>query len=107
MASDEIARPGQRCVSITKGVYNMALDEFFGWYGQEPRPGFTKATVNAWRVTLDERELGSSSIIVRISAAAFAGGSGSRSAGPAKPKHQSAKLPGGGRGFGEHQIEFV
>jgi site-specific recombinase XerD len=53
---------------ITKRVYNMALDEFFGWYGQEPRPGFTKATVNAWRVSLDARELGSSSIIVRMSA---------------------------------------
>jgi site-specific recombinase XerD len=53
---------------ITKRVYNMALDEFFGWYGKEPRPGFTKATVNAWRVTLDERGLGSSSIIVRMSA---------------------------------------
>ncbi len=53
---------------ITKRVYNMALDEFFGWYGQEPRPGFTKATVSAWRVTLEERGLGSSSIIVRMSA---------------------------------------
>jgi site-specific recombinase XerC len=53
---------------ITKRVYNMALDEFFGWYAQEPRPGFTNATVNAWRVTLDERGLGSSSIIVRMSA---------------------------------------
>ena len=53
---------------ITKRVYNMALDEFFGWYAQEPRPGFTKATVNAWRVTLEERGLGSSSIIVRMSA---------------------------------------
>ena len=40
---------------ITKRVYNMALDEFFGWYAQEPRPGFTKATVSAWRVTLEER----------------------------------------------------
>jgi hypothetical protein len=46
----------------------MALDEFFGWYAQEPRPGFTKATVSAWRVTLEERGLGSSSIIVRMSA---------------------------------------
>ena len=36
--------------------------------GLEPRPGFSKATVNAWRVTLDERGLGSSSIIVRMSA---------------------------------------
>jgi site-specific recombinase XerD len=53
---------------ITKRVYNMALDEFFSWYGREPRPGFSKATVNAWRVTLDERGLGSSSIIVRMSA---------------------------------------
>ena len=53
---------------ITKRVYNMALDEFFSWYAQEPRPGFTKATVSAWRVTLEERGLGSSSIIVRMSA---------------------------------------
>jgi integrase/recombinase XerD len=53
---------------ITKRVYNMALDEFFDWYRLEPRPGFTKATVNAWRVTLDERGLGSSSVIVRMSA---------------------------------------
>jgi site-specific recombinase XerD len=53
---------------ITKRVYNMALDEFFAWYEMEPRPGFTKATVSAWRVTLEERCLGSSSIIVRMSA---------------------------------------
>ncbi len=53
---------------ITKRVYSMALDEFFDWYRLEPRPGFNKATVNAWRVTLDERGLGSSSIIVRMSA---------------------------------------
>jgi hypothetical protein len=32
---------------ITKRVYNLGLDEFFAWYGQEPRPGFTKATVAA------------------------------------------------------------
>src|SRR5580704_9638377 len=53
---------------ITKRVYNMALDEFFAWYAQEPRSGFTKATVSAWRVTLEERGLGSSSIIIRMSA---------------------------------------
>ena len=53
---------------ITKRVYNMALDEFFGWYAQEPRPGFSKATVSAWRVSLEARGLGSSSIIVRMSA---------------------------------------
>src|SRR5450755_4228879 len=53
---------------ITKRVYNMALDEFMAWFQQEPRPGFTKATVSAWRVSLEERRLGSSSIIIRMSA---------------------------------------
>jgi hypothetical protein len=37
---------------ITKRVYNMALDEFLGWFQQAPRPGFTKATVSASRVSL-------------------------------------------------------
>ena len=53
---------------ITKRVYNMALDEFMGWFQQAPRPGFTKATVSAWRVSLEDRRLGSSSIITRMSA---------------------------------------
>jgi len=53
---------------ITKRVYNLGLDEFFTWYEQEPRPGFTKATVSAWRVSLEARALGSVSINVRITA---------------------------------------
>src|ERR1039457_3850148 len=53
---------------ITKRVYNMALDEFLGWFQQAPRPGFTKATVSAWLVALEARGLGSSSIIIRMSA---------------------------------------
>src|SRR5713226_6783436 len=53
---------------ITKRVYNMALDEFYNWFQQAPRPGFTKATVSAWRVSLEARGLGSSSIIIRMSA---------------------------------------
>jgi hypothetical protein len=53
---------------ITKRVYNLGLDEFFQWFGLEPRPGFTKATVSAWRVTLEARGLGSISINVRITA---------------------------------------
>src|SRR6202795_1552939 len=53
---------------ITKRVYNMALEEFYGWFQQAPRPGFTKATVSAWRVSLEVRGLGSSSIIIRMSA---------------------------------------
>src|SRR5437016_14075612 len=52
---------------ITKRVYNMALDEFLGWFQQAPRAGFTKATVSAWRVSLEARGLGSSSIIIRMS----------------------------------------
>jgi len=53
---------------ITKRVYNMALDEFLAWFQQAPRPGFTKATVSAWRVSLEARGLGSSSVIIRMSA---------------------------------------
>jgi hypothetical protein len=36
---------------ITRRVYNMALEEFMAWFRLEPRPGFSKATVSAWRVT--------------------------------------------------------
>jgi hypothetical protein len=53
---------------ITKRVYNMALNEFMAWFQHVPRPGFTKATVSAWRASLEERRLGSSSIIIRMSA---------------------------------------
>lgn len=53
---------------ITRRVYNMALDEFVAWFRKALRPGFTKATVSAWRVSLEERGLGSSSIIIRMSA---------------------------------------
>src|SRR5262249_48857780 len=53
---------------ITRRVYNLGLDEFFTWYAQEPRTGFTKATVAAWRVALEARGLGAVSINVRITA---------------------------------------
>src|SRR4029078_5283250 len=53
---------------ITRRVYNLGLDEFFEWYGREPRPGFTKATVSALRVALEARGLGAVSINVRITA---------------------------------------
>jgi site-specific recombinase XerD len=59
---DTVASP------ITRRVYNMALDEFFSWYGSESRPGFTKAVVNDWRASLQARGLGSSSINNRLSA---------------------------------------
>jgi site-specific recombinase XerD len=53
---------------VTRRVYNMALDEFMVWFRLEPRPGFSKATVSAWRASLEARKLGSSSIIIRMSA---------------------------------------
>jgi site-specific recombinase XerD len=54
---------------ITRRVYSMALDEFLAWFRQEPRSGgFCEATVSAWRASLETRGLGSSSIIIRISA---------------------------------------
>src|SRR5712672_1742579 len=54
---------------ITRRVYNLGLDEFIAWYTQEYRPaGFTKATVTAWRVSLEARKLGAISINVRITA---------------------------------------
>jgi len=54
---------------ITRRVYSMALDEFLAWFRKEPRPGgFCKATVSAWRASLETRGLGSSSIIIRMSA---------------------------------------
>src|SRR5580692_5116897 len=62
MVLDSVSSP------ITKRVYKMALEEFLAWFQQAPRSGFTKATVSAWRVSLEERKLGSSSIIIRMSA---------------------------------------
>ena len=53
---------------ITRRVYNLGLEEFFAWYGEEVRPGFTKAAVAAWRVALEARGLGPISINVRITA---------------------------------------
>src|ERR1700693_4351932 len=52
----------------TRRVYNLALDEFIGWFRSEPRSGFSKATVAAWRASLEKRGLGSSSINIRLSA---------------------------------------
>src|SRR5260370_12122190 len=53
---------------ITRRVYSLGLDEFFEWFGREPRSGFNKATVSTWRVALEARGLGSISINVRITA---------------------------------------
>jgi len=52
---------------ITKRVYNMALDEFLGCSSRRRGP-VHQGTVSAWRVSLEVRGLGSSSIIIRMSA---------------------------------------
>ena len=67
-AAVKVINPMPPPATITRRVYNLALDEFIEWYGLEPRPGFTKATVNAWRSVLEARGLGSVSINVRITA---------------------------------------
>jgi hypothetical protein len=61
---------------ITRRVYNLGLDEFFAWFGKEPRQGFTKATVSAWRVALEARGLDSISINMRVTALRKAGSRG-------------------------------
>ena len=62
---------------ITSRVYNMALNEFMSWYTQAPRPGFSKATVSAWRASLEARKLGSPSVSFRMSAIRKLAGIGS------------------------------
>jgi len=41
------------------------LDEFIAWFTLEPRAGFTKATVSAWRVSLELRGLGLQYVLQR------------------------------------------
>src|SRR2546423_13232157 len=53
---------------ITRRVYNLGLDEFIAWFMLEPRAGFTKATVSAWRVALGLPGLGSVSINCGVTA---------------------------------------
>jgi hypothetical protein len=64
----EGAGAGFRLFADHERVYNLGLDEFFAFYAQGPRSGFTKATVAAWRVALEARRLGAVSINVRITA---------------------------------------
>ena len=97
---------------ITRRVYNLGLDEFFAWDGQEPRPGFTKATVSAWWVALEARGLTAVSINVRITAvrklaveaadtgllapelaAGIARVKGAKSKGESNPTNKTAYLP--------------
>src|ERR1700692_1201302 len=53
---------------LRNGCTTWRWKSFMAGFQQAPRPGFTKATVSAWRVSLEARGLGSSSIIIRMSA---------------------------------------
>jgi hypothetical protein len=53
LAPAEGPGPRFRLLPDYKAGLQSRLDEFIAWYGQEPRPGFTKATVAAWRVVME------------------------------------------------------
>jgi len=74
---------------ITRRVYNLGLDEFIAWYGLEPRPGFTKATVNAWRMALEARGLGIASSLFDLSAGCLVSHTVTRAAAAAKMRKAS------------------
>src|SRR5580700_6331181 len=46
----------------SKRAYSQALDDFFRWCGAEAIDEFNKATVNAYRASLEARRLSSSTI---------------------------------------------
>jgi integrase len=48
--------------------YGFALDEFFAWYGAEPRAPFSKALVQEYRASLEAQRLAPSTINVRLAA---------------------------------------
>jgi site-specific recombinase XerD len=52
----------------SKRAYEQALDAFERWCAETGAPGFTKATVQAWRTKLESAGLAASSINVRLSA---------------------------------------
>ena len=52
----------------SKRAYGNALDDFFRWCETAAVSGFTKAVVNSYRVSLEERSLSPSTINQRLSA---------------------------------------
>jgi site-specific recombinase XerD len=52
----------------SKRAYNQALDDFFRWWEVAAVNEFSKATVNAYRASLEERKLSASTINQRLSA---------------------------------------
>jgi site-specific recombinase XerD len=52
----------------SRRAYAKGLEDFFSWYGREPRAGFTRATVQAYRAWLETAGLAPSTINVRLAA---------------------------------------
>lgn len=52
----------------SRRAYGFALDEFFAWYGAEPRLPFSKAIVQEYRAHLEAQDLAPSTINVRLAA---------------------------------------
>src|SRR2546421_228131 len=65
-----IKRPVLDSVSspLTKTMYGIALDDFLSWYQQQDRPGFNRATVQAYRSQLEARGLAAATVNQKLSA---------------------------------------
>jgi len=59
---DSVSSPNSR------RAYDKALDDFLGWYRQEPRGPFRKAVVQEYRARLEADGLAASTINVRLAA---------------------------------------
>jgi integrase len=68
VGESEGAGARQRLLADYETRLQHGAERVYGVVSAGARPGFTKATVHAWRVSLEERGLGSSSIIIRMSA---------------------------------------
>jgi integrase len=53
---------------LTRVMYARALEDFFAWWELRRRPGFGRATVQAYRVQLEAQGLASSSVNQKLSA---------------------------------------
>src|SRR3954467_5548194 len=52
----------------SRRAYRIALEEFIGWWEKAGRPPFTKATVQAFRSSLEGDGLAAATINVRLAA---------------------------------------
>jgi len=53
---------------LTRVMYGHAINEFFGWWEEQGRPAFVRATVQRYRVHLKARGLAPASVNQRLSA---------------------------------------